>query len=623
MADTPKFTKLRVTEGMRFDTIAQLAYGNAEDVVDLILDNRHLASTGPLPAGAIIYVRIKENTETGELLPPWFGDEEEEVAPPEVGGGGIGVVEGPLIPLGFSQGYPRVVANKIEFAINKTKRYPYSVYKKNSGAIIAESPGYDFTAGFPVITSLISEGDIYKVKVGDLISGDLTVIGSGSALAFLVLPYYQQIINQNQIRFTINKTGSYVVKLIRISDSVTVSSTTESFTAGVEFIKNITDTANYRVEVGSIFANVNTVVEESTEQPLYITKAGFSYDYQSLDFSLYLQTTEDVEVSVVRADALPTTGLSYELIPWSSAQYIPGTSAYAIYIPPFTEAFPFNPLTYAAGGLANLTDVVFRVRRVSDRTKVFKFDFTTPGYNIPFFQEIELTADEEDLPACELGPFIASEVTYFNVGATWFIQFLLNANAVYALKWRVKNNLGTVVDSGVQPMVDESLAALFYPSNIPKIAVDELDNGSYTLEIRGHTCSSPDWGTPMPFTVDIEEEEPEPPVVTGPVTPKLEQFGLKQHCDIQISGSSEDWTLNDYAAEQPGAGNENVYDINDVRIRGSQLRNYKFESNRSLLVVRYMYPIGQAEFWAENFQHFSRNTTAGFCMFTFNEFVES
>ena len=68
-------TQYTTSEGERWDTIAQKAYGEPSQIATIINANKGLAISETLPAGIVINVPILEPEETegvnSNLLPPW------------------------------------------------------------------------------------------------------------------------------------------------------------------------------------------------------------------------------------------------------------------------------------------------------------------------------------------------------------------------------------------------------------------------------------------------------------------------------------------------------------------------------------------------------------------------
>lgn len=70
-------TQYIVSEGMRWDTVSQNAYGNPALYSDIIAANPKVPITPKLPGGTVLNIPIlEENTvqTSKELLPPWKQD---------------------------------------------------------------------------------------------------------------------------------------------------------------------------------------------------------------------------------------------------------------------------------------------------------------------------------------------------------------------------------------------------------------------------------------------------------------------------------------------------------------------------------------------------------------------
>lgn len=226
------------------------------------------------------------------------------------------------------------------------------------------------------------------------------------------------------------------------------------------------------------------------------------------------------------------------------------------------------------------------------------------------------------LIACESGPKIDS----FYVIQKNAIHFYFDAVNVTSFKWRIKDDTSTVVRNGVTQMLSGGSPA-FSPSNRPFVSFADLTPGNYTFEIEGDSCIS----TPNSKTFVLEstpvEETPEPPIITGPITPKVQTRGLVEHMEIQVGGTSEDWNISDISDDEPPAvGFEYYYQIGNVVIRQSfPLSNYKYQSNRPLRILKSKPKIGLNNLGeygdgpTNNINLFSRNATMAICVLIFNE----
>ena len=500
MADAiqPSFKSERIKAGDTWSNIAYTEWGDANKFRDLIYDNPHLPLNSPLPAGEIIWIRILDTPTTGTPLPPWFVDEDtlnETLG--ETDTGSIPVVEGPPVPLGFSPGYPKVEGNRIAFALNKSTRLTYSV-EKQAGGVIAESSGYDFAAGFPVFTSDIVEGGRYIVKVGNLVSGPLTVVGSAAPLAFVQIPVVVKEGNVWKLRFSINKTGAYDTYVVNNSTTLEVYRQN-----GFDYLKDFVYTINITL-VGAYTLHVNgltyvfTVQEETeiTELPSWLTGIGFRYDANSHDLTKYIDATEDTEVKISLPSGNGPSGINQDGVIWNALTYNPGRSDG---VPTgYDERFSFNPTSFSAGGLLPGTTYKGWVRRAANRSEIFTYVFTTPTVSTApgVIEEVDLE-EPEDLPACGRRPTILQIFSPTSTG----LRFLFDGMGVYSMKWKVRESVSNnIVRQATVIVALDNGTPVFSPSNQPIISYATLTDGDYILEIEGNNCSS----TPhtMAFTID-------------------------------------------------------------------------------------------------------------------------
>lgn len=497
MADTtePRFTSRKIKQGDTWGLIAYDEWGDANKFRDLIYDNPHLPINSALPVGETVYIRILDTPTTGTPIPPWFEEDTLNETLGETDSASIPVVEGPPVPLGFSAGYPKVEGNKILFAINKSSRFPYSV-EKQAGGIFAESSGYDFSAGFPVSTSDIQEGGRYIVKVGNLVSGPLTVIGAIAPLAFVQVPTVVKEGAVWKLRYSINKTGSYNTWVVNNGTTLEVYRQNGfDYTSNFVVTINITLAGAYTLHVGTL-TYVFTAQDETevTELPDWLTAVGFRYDSNSHDLTKYIDATEDTEVKITLPGGSGPNGLNQDGIVWNSTTYNPGRNDF---VPVgYTERFSFNPTSFAAGGLLPGTTYKGWIRRVADRSVIFTYSFVTPSVSTApdTIEEVDLE-EPEDLPACDLGPTLSQIYSPTATG----LRFLFDGRGVYAIKWKIKLS-GAVVRSNTVTVATPDGVGIFSPSNRPIISYAALGDGDYVLEIEGGSCSS----TPstLAFTID-------------------------------------------------------------------------------------------------------------------------
>lgn len=452
--------------------------------------------------------------------------------------------------------------------------------------------------------------------------------GSGSSdpsqgLGWSTAPYIQPVGNVYNLTFGINTSGVYVFKLVNTNTSE-IYKDLDAFeaTAGVQYNFNVNTAGLYRIVVGGLTGYATAVlVTETMVMPAWLESAYVTWNPIGHDTSFWLNTLNDVdtEILVTRSDGAVIEGKSWMDALWNQNTWISGDREWAV---DFSEVFRANGISNGVGGILPELEYKIKVRRSETPGDVFVFTWTAPITAIPSPTLIEIADDTPTLPACTSGPKITS-VLYSNQTS---LRILFAANMVYNFLWRIKSG-STVVRSGDIDMTIGGVPgpAVFSPSNQPIITYAALSNGSYTLEIEGGSCSSvPD---SEPFTISDGEETPEPPVVTGPVTPKIETRGLLEHMNIQIAGSSENWTISDIATNEPvKSGYEYYYQVgNHVLKQSSLLTNYKYESNRPLRIIKTKPKIGLSSLNAYDYDgpdagdFFSKNTTMAICIIVFNE----
>lgn len=370
------FTSYTTKQGDRWDTIAFKAYGNSLLFHRIIMANPDVVIQSDLPSGLSLYIPILTDPATGEDLPPWKTGEDE--IPDEITSPGyvIPIDQAPIVALAFAPSFPKVEGNKIAFAINKTGSYPWTVKKVSDGSIVASSTLYSFTAGFPVYTPDITDGGLYVVQVGSLISSELTVVGTGSGIAFTTSPYFDSAAEVLFIKYAINKSGNFIVKLTNLDTSVVVSNT--SVAHNVDELKTITVAVagNYKLEVHTLNAVLEVALNESTTRRDWLTHLQVTYAAGVQACTMWLTATEDCELSIERQSGVFIQGLT-DIGTWVAKIYTEGTSTFVS--PPETEHFRLNANTAEPNGVAPSTPHYIKIRRISARQDVMRIPWTSPA----------------------------------------------------------------------------------------------------------------------------------------------------------------------------------------------------------------------------------------------------
>lgn len=491
------YTSTVTKQGERLDQIAYRAYGDANMVYRIIMANPDILLEAELEGGLTLILPVYEDPATGNLLPPWATADDDVTDLPSTVTPGIPVTQAPPSQLAFAGLYPVVEGNRIKFAINKSGQYNWWL-KKQNGVIVQSSINYPFTAGFPIITQVITEGGRYLIEVGTITSAPLTVEGAAAALAFVQTPYVVKEGSVWKLRYSINKTGSYDTKVINSTTLVEVYKQ-NGFDYSNDFLVtiNIPATGPYTLTVGTLTYNFIVQNEtEVTEKPDWLEKIGLRYDANSHNLTKYAEATEDVEIKISLTGNGGPNGLNQDGAVWNANTYNNGrTDAIPL---GYTERFSFNPTSFGAGGILPATVYKGWIRRTANPGEVFTYIFTTPTVSTApdAIEEIDLEEPEEN-PACGRGPDI---LEIYDPTST-SLRFLFDGFGIYSIKWKIREAVSTnIVRQSTVVVALDNGTPIFSPSNQPIINYTTLSDGDYVLEIEGNNCSS----TPstMSFTLD-------------------------------------------------------------------------------------------------------------------------
>lgn len=586
MSFTPEITR----PGDRWDIIAKRVYGDPFLGPVIMAANPSVSLEAELPAGITLAIPIRTDPVTGEDLPPWKTDEGDVVEPPEATPG-TPVITDPVVPLAFAATYPKVAGSKVLFAINRTAQYPWSVERVNQG-VVASSPLYSFTSGFPVSTPDLVEGDYYVVKVGSLTSGLLTVPGT-APMAFVQSPSIIKTGDTWALRYSINKRGAYLTKVTDTDSDTVVYSQTMDYTASFVVTIPISEIGNYKLELWTLTYNFTVSdVTESDVVPAYLTNAGYRYDANSHDFTLVLGATEPVQTNITAAVGGNPSGINQDSVAWDYSTYNSGRTDYVS--SPYTQRFSFNPSVAATGGLLPDTQYVIRVRTAANPSEVFLFLFRTPSTSTPSGDPTVIDLDTPDDNACTVRPTI-DVILNAKIATT---TFRVLGSGFNSLKWKqTKNSSGLVIDSGTVAVIVNGVAVFSPPNQITINHVNLIDGDDYTLEIEGGSCVS----TPhtMSYTVDDDggDPGPTPDPGSGIYTPVIGYNNFEDMLEISVTGASgstsKNWRITATSPESVPSGYQYWFFLNNVLVKSATLlNNYPYKSNEPLNIVMMIVKIG-------------------------------
>lgn len=237
------------------------------------------------------------------------------------------------------------------------------------------------------------------------------------------------------------------------------------------------------------------------------------------------------------------------------------------------------------------------------------------------FQFVETALNCAD---CDDGPRVWQDTIILgsNNGS---ITYTLDASGVPVVDWDIWKD-GVIVRSGTTNMLMPDGSPRFTPSNRVVVTFTPLTEiGVYEFKIRGGDCYSDDY-TVM-FAVSSVPEIPIPPVISGPVTPKIIHFSPISDIYLQISGTSKRWVISDISTATLGTNRVFLYKVGGETIRQAfPLTNYLWQSNDTLMIEKYkvrndlvnLMQLGDQE--SELLQNASLGSTCAFVEIGFNEF---
>lgn len=509
MADAPKFRPYTTVQGDRLDIIARKAYGDENKVADIMRDNPNIVLDYVLRPGLPMWLRIIVDPTTGAELPPWKTDSEDQGDGNVIVDPTIPIITVPDYPLSFSAGYPKIVDNKIEFAINKNGKFPYSIELVGRG-VVDNSSLYDFTSGFPVSSIVLTEDGLYVVRVGSLVSEQLTASGL-NPLSWQVTPVIVEQAPFWAVKHTLNKTGKYTTTLKNKSTGSIVSSSDIIYTKGEEVFYPVLAAGSYTFTVGSI--SFDFVIQTIVESADWLLRLGYTHNPLSREFTEYARATEPVEFRLSAPSGSQPSGVSSGGLVWNDTTYMP--QVVDEYLGAFTGKRGFNPVTVGSG-----TDGVgigayyMWVRRVSNPTVVVRKLINTDAFNHSFPPvDVPLGSTNPDLPSCSLNG--GRPPTFFGALASVEankITFTFDAEKVPRLYVRIKSGSSLVRQSELvyyknATAADEAASAADVPTptiqiisgNTVTFKFATLSAGGYTIEIEGSSCKSD--VSVKPFTI--------------------------------------------------------------------------------------------------------------------------
>lgn len=568
-----KFTPYTTKPGDRWDTISVAMYGTSYLASGIMLANSDVVMEGELPGGLQLMIPIIADEATGEDMPPWKTGEGETDPDPGTVDPTIPTIPGGVQPLEFYPGFPRVVGNKIEFAITKTGPYPY-VVKKTTGETVAQSSSWGFSAGYPISTDEIALGGLYTVQVGDVVSAQLAVTGTTVPLSFSKVPTFVLAGATKTIRYAINSTGTYRVRLRRISTNTVISDTNVAHTKDVDKVITVADEDDYEVEVGPI---KGTVAVYTTND--FMVELGITNDVNSHAVSMWTKSTAMLDMKVVASDGTPFNCITEPNAPFSQDQWIPGTTEWA---GDWDQIFRCNPVASGSGGLIPGKEYKFSFRRKGMHTPVYEKLFVIPTVNnITPPLDIPLTEGSAGV-ACAYGPQVFGIYSFSKDMISWN----MDGEGVEVLTTYIKRESDDEIvhtkDVSFVKIVDGVKVAAFAPSWRGYVEFDdELAPGIYRLGTEGKSCDSPIYWSAETFEIEEEggtDPGPDPGEQLGDYLVKYVTKAYPADMKLQLVATTNGYLVTDLVTSVPASGHRVVYCINEYQfVEVGRLINHLWE----------------------------------------------
>lgn len=215
---------------------------------------------------------------------------------------------------------------------------------------------------------------------------------------------------------------------------------------------------------------------------------------------------------------------------------------------------------------------------------------------------------------CEKGPDIMKVMDVTPTSMT----FVFHGINVYKLKWTISGN--KIMDQG-----EVSPSSPYIPIEFKK-----LDPGQYTIKLEGMNCTG---SSTLRFTVPRSSAARSNNTASArqtsssTVTPHFVTRGMDSQINIKISGSSENWIINDVTELEVPDGYEWWYFIGGHIVKTTTpLKNYSYQSNAPLRVLKIAGKKGLKSFsyWGDEIWQDKNagwtmpdNSTAAFATFVF------
>jgi hypothetical protein len=299
----------------------------------------------------------------------------------------------------------------------------------------------------------------------------------------------------------------------------------------------------------------------------------------------------DLKISSIVQD-----GSAIELGLSSSIQ---GLNNYSIRIVKNDKSWFWNAVPYQTGetmrieGVPQLDSVRITIRPTARPTCYVGFNYNLGGGDNPDPTDPTDPTDPVDptqpLPNCSAGPTILTIVNPTQTGLT----ATFHGNGVTQIGWWITN--------ASTPNIKLRTGQITPTSSTVNLSYPGIPDGNYNLHFYGVLCTGMSDKTftvttstgptdPTPVDPDPDPEEPN-------VTARIVYQGQTTIMNLQFTGSSKNWIINDIATYPLNSGYEWTYVIGgEIIKRNTPLSNYSYQNNNPGRIVKMQGKIGLDSF---------------------------
>lgn len=122
--------------------------------------------------------------------------------------------------------------------------------------------------------------------------------------------------------------------------------------------------------------------DDSPEPPESLVKLGITRENTSRDTTLYVQSTEPIQIRISAIDPPQPVGKDHALATWDNTTWQSGDPDTTWVPSPYTKFYRFNPSSVGVGGLIGGKKYLIHIRETADPSNVYSFEYTMPNTDL-------------------------------------------------------------------------------------------------------------------------------------------------------------------------------------------------------------------------------------------------